>query len=80
MAWARRGSRCAFVSSVPTTSDELDRFLPALLSAEPDTMRRFLALLRREFGSVEGYIAHLGLTSAVGYLRAALLESSISER
>lgn len=53
---------------------ELDRFLPALLSAEPDTMRCFLAQLRREFGSVQGYVAHLGMTSVTGYLRAALLE------
>jgi hypothetical protein len=57
---------------------ELDRFLPALLSAEPDTMRCFLALVRREFGSVEGYLASLGLTSAAAYLRAALLTPKVS--
>jgi protein-tyrosine phosphatase len=59
-------------------SGELDRFLPALLSAEPDTMRCFLAQVRGEFGSVEGYVVHLGLTSAIGYLRAALLERDSS--
>jgi protein-tyrosine phosphatase len=53
---------------------DLDRFLPALLSAEPDTMRCFLARLRHEFGSIEGYVAHLGMTSAIGYLRDALLD------
>ena len=53
---------------------DLDRFLPALLSAEPDTMRCFLARLRGEFGSVEGYVAHLGMTSAIDYLRDAVLE------
>ena len=36
------------------------------------------ARLRREFGSVEGYVAHLGMTSAIDYLRAALLEPETS--
>ena len=53
---------------------DLERFLPALLSAEPDSMRCFLARLRGEFGSVEGYVAHLGMTSAIDYLRDAVLD------
>jgi protein-tyrosine phosphatase len=53
---------------------ELERFLPALLSAEPETMRCFLARLRAEFGSVHGYLAHLGHEQAPESLRAALLE------
>jgi protein tyrosine/serine phosphatase len=52
---------------------DLERFLPALLSAEPDTMRCFLQMLRGKFGSVEGYVEYLGLTSAIDYLRAALI-------
>ncbi len=57
---------------------ELDRFMPALLSAEPDTMRGFLGLLRREFGSVEGYLTHLGTASVIAPLRAALIEPETS--
>lgn len=57
---------------------DLDRFLPALLSAEPETMRCFLARVRLQFGSVEGYVAHLGMTSAIGYLRDALLECDVA--
>jgi protein-tyrosine phosphatase len=53
---------------------EIEPFLPVLLSAEPDSMRGFLALLRAEFGSVDRYVEHIGLASATGYLRAALLE------
>jgi hypothetical protein len=53
---------------------DLERFLPALLSAEPGTMRAFLAGVRAEFGSVEAYVASLGMTSAIGFLRVALLE------
>jgi protein-tyrosine phosphatase len=53
---------------------ELEPFLPVLLSAEPDSMRIFLARLRAEFGSVDGYVEHIGLASATGYLRTALLE------
>ncbi len=55
---------------------EFHALLPALLSAEPDTMRRFLGLIRDTFGSVEGYVEHLDLASATGYLRDALLEPS----
>jgi protein tyrosine/serine phosphatase len=55
---------------------ELEPFLPVLLSAEPDSMRIFLARLRSEFGSVDGYVEHIGLASATEYLRAALLEQA----
>jgi protein tyrosine/serine phosphatase len=53
---------------------DLERFLPALLSAEPDTMRAFLAGVRAEFGSVAGYVASLGMSSAIDFVRVALLE------
>jgi protein-tyrosine phosphatase len=56
---------------------DLERFLPALLSADPDTMRCFLALLREEFGSASGYVAHLGLGSAIGFLSAAMVEPTV---
>jgi protein-tyrosine phosphatase len=53
---------------------ELEPHLPALLSAHPETMRTFLDRLRTKFGSVEGYVDDIGLGSAIGYLRAALVE------
>jgi len=53
---------------------DLDRLLPALLSASPDTMRWFLAMIDEKFGSATGYVADLGLDGAVDYLRAAALE------
>jgi protein tyrosine/serine phosphatase len=53
---------------------DLEPFLPALLSAHPETMRHLLGQLRDKFGSVEGYVDDIGLASAIGYLRAVLLE------
>jgi hypothetical protein len=37
-------------------------------------MHCFLAKLRDQFGSIEGYVEELGLSSAIGYLRVALLD------
>jgi hypothetical protein len=53
--------------------DEFHAALPALLSADPQSMRRFLAMVRAEFGSVEGYVEYVDMASVVEYLRAALL-------
>jgi hypothetical protein len=55
---------------------EIEAFLPVLLSAEPDSMRAFLARMRDEFGSIDGYVEHIGVASVAGYLRAALLEQA----
>jgi protein-tyrosine phosphatase len=52
---------------------ELDRFLPALLSAEPATMHCFLAKVREKFGSVQGYLDDIGMGSAPKYLRRTLV-------
>jgi len=52
----------------------LESVLPVLLSAEPDTMRHFLGLVRAEHGSAHGFVGSLGLASAAGYVRAALVE------
>jgi len=35
---------------------------PALFTAEPHTMRGLLAILRSEYGSIEGYLRHIGVT------------------
>jgi protein-tyrosine phosphatase len=50
--------------------------LAALLACHPATMHCFLAKLRDQFGSIEGYVEELGLSSAIGYLRVALLDRS----
>lgn len=50
----------------------VSRFLPALLSTRPDNIGCFLAALRVKFGSVEGYVAEIGMEPAIGYFRAAL--------
>jgi protein-tyrosine phosphatase len=54
--------------------DDLDPYVPALLAADPATMRRLLWLVHDEFGSVRQYLGGLGVGSAVDHVRAALLE------
>jgi protein-tyrosine phosphatase len=51
----------------------LDPYLPAMLSADPVTMVRFLGLIDDEFGSMTGYLRHLDIVSAIPFLGAALL-------
>jgi hypothetical protein len=52
----------------------LEPALPVLLSAEPQSMRHFLGLVRDEHGSAHGYVESLGLASATGFVKAALVE------
>lgn len=54
--------------------DDLDPYLPALLHAEPETMRRFLRRVHDDFDGVTGYLRELGILSSVEHLRAALLQ------
>ena len=54
--------------------DDLEPYLPALLHAEPETMRRFLRRMHDDFDGVAGYLRELGILSSVGHLRAALLQ------
>jgi protein tyrosine/serine phosphatase len=49
-------------------------FLPAVLSTDPDNIGIFLDRLRVKFGSVEGYVAAIGMESAIGFFRTALLD------
>jgi len=51
----------------------LEPYLPAMLSADPLTMVRFLGLIDDEFGSMTGYLRHLDIVSAIPFLGAALL-------
>jgi protein-tyrosine phosphatase len=53
---------------------QLERYAPAVRSAEPVTMRVFIAGLRDQYGSFDGYAAALGLADEVASIRAALLE------
>jgi protein-tyrosine phosphatase len=57
----------------PHAKDRLAKAAPAMLAADPEAMRGLLAGLQADFGSVEGYLAHLGMAPAVPYLRANLL-------
>jgi protein tyrosine/serine phosphatase len=59
----------------PDAGEELERYAPAILAVVPETMTRFLAGLRDEYRSFEGYAEHLGLPAAAESLRAILLES-----
>lgn len=58
----------------PDRREEIERWRPALLSAEPDVMRELLATVRRTYGSLEGYAAAIGAAAALEGLRAALLD------
>lgn len=49
------------------------RYVPALLSTDPDNIGLFLDRLRAKFGSVEGYVSEIGMETAIGYFHAALL-------
>jgi hypothetical protein len=57
----------------------LERFLPSLLSADPESMRCFLFNVRDKFGSVPEYLEHLGVASAIDYLRAALVDPTAQD-
>jgi len=53
--------------------DMVCRYVPALLSTRPDNIGLFLDGLRAKFGSVEDYVCEIGMETAIGYFRAALL-------
>lgn len=59
----------------PDFNERLVRIAPALIAADPAAMRGFLARLRAEYGSFDHYVTDLGMTTAVPYLRANLLEA-----
>lgn len=57
----------------PDFNERLARIAPALIAADPDAMRGFLAGFRAEYGSFDHYLTDLGMASAVPYLRTNLL-------
>lgn len=52
---------------------EIDPAAHAMLESRPETMRRFLELVRARFGSVRGYVAGLDVASETPERLAALL-------
>jgi protein-tyrosine phosphatase len=63
----------AWLRERATDSGTLERHVPAVTSAEPETMRSLLAHVRAEYGSFEGYARAIGVHDAVPALRTALL-------
>ncbi len=57
----------------PDAQARLDEVAPVMFAANPETMQRFLASMRAEFGTFDRYAESLDVDSAAGYLRAALL-------
>ena len=62
-----------YKAAVPDAGDLLARLAPAMVSAHPQTMVAFLADLRRDYGSFDGYVEAIGVNSAPRYIRDALL-------
>jgi hypothetical protein len=63
--WLRR--------AVPESRARLAQHAPAILSAEPTAMRRFIGRLRADYGSFEGFARAIGADATIPYLRGALL-------
>jgi len=55
------------------SADEVERYAPAVISVAPQTMDAFLDALHAEHGTFDDLAATLGVTDAVGALRATLL-------
>jgi protein-tyrosine phosphatase len=58
----------------PERSKKYEAGAAAMVAAEPASMARFLEVFRSEYGTVEAYVASLGLDGVGGQLRALLLE------
>lgn len=57
----------------PDADEQLSRVAPAMVSAHPEAMASFLAGIRREHGSFDGYAEHIGAGDATDGIRAAVL-------
>jgi protein-tyrosine phosphatase len=62
-----------YKSSYPDAAEQLSRLAPAMVAADPRTMSAFVAFVRDEYGSFEGYSEFIGAGSAPAALRAVLL-------
>jgi protein-tyrosine phosphatase len=57
----------------PDSTQEVEKFAPAILHVVPETMEEFLESIRAVYGSYEGLAAALGVTDAIARLREHLL-------
>ncbi len=57
----------------PEAGEAVTRYAPAILHVAPETMERFLAAVRAEYGSYDGLIAELDVAEPVQRLRDTLL-------
>jgi protein-tyrosine phosphatase len=63
------------VETNPESAAALERYPAAMLAAEPANMARFLAAVESQYGSMDTFVASLGIEEVtVGRLRDALLE------
>jgi protein-tyrosine phosphatase len=59
----------------PDVQEQLLRIAPAMVAAEPATMRGFVDGVTERYGSFAGYAVDLGMASVVPHLRDNLLDS-----
>jgi protein-tyrosine phosphatase len=63
------------IENHPDSAAALERYPSAMLAADPGNMARFLDAVESQYGSMETFVASLGIEEAtVGRLRDALLE------
>ncbi len=58
----------------PDSVEEVERYAPAILQVQPETMEQFLASMLAEHGSYDALAASLGVTTSVSRLRDQVLE------
>jgi protein-tyrosine phosphatase len=57
----------------PDAHEQLERIAPAMVAADPTAMAAFIAGVRNDYGSFDGYADAIGVGRAPRHLRAALL-------
>jgi protein-tyrosine phosphatase len=58
----------------PDAQEQLVRIAPAMIAAEPATMRGFVNGVTERYGSFSGYATEMGMASVVPHLRHNLLD------
>jgi protein-tyrosine phosphatase len=64
------------ITSYPDAGERLTKLAPALVAAEPETIRRFLSNVRAEYGSFDDFAVTIGVSDAPRQLRGALVTPS----
>jgi protein-tyrosine phosphatase len=57
----------------PDADEQLSRVAPAMVAAHPEAMASFLAGVRREYGSFDGYAQRIGAGDAPAKIRSTVL-------